>query len=112
MDASVPQSRTGDPLPVEPTLVRFPWIDYYLVVAYLRDLRELKAQEQLTRQTEEAGKLMLDAAPFACTIWGRDMRILDYNAEALRLLGASSKEGIISFWEHNSTNQPDEVETI
>ncbi|MDR3321122.1 MAG: response regulator [Synergistaceae bacterium] len=43
----------GEPLPVETTLVRIHWKDGQRIVAYSRDLRELKENEQKMRAAEE-----------------------------------------------------------
>jgi PAS domain S-box-containing protein len=102
---------TGEPLPVETTLVRVPWKNGYCLAAYSRDLRRLKAQEQLAREAEEAGRLMLNAAPFSCVIWERDGKCLGCNAEALRLLDFASGEDYNRFWEHIPNVQPDGTDT-
>ncbi|MDR0877580.1 MAG: PAS domain S-box protein, partial [Treponema sp.] len=36
------QTLSGEPLPVETTLVRIPWMDSYVLATYSRDLREIK----------------------------------------------------------------------
>ncbi|MDR1659024.1 MAG: PAS domain-containing protein [Desulfovibrio sp.] len=105
-------TRTGEPLPVEATLVRIPWKDDHCLAVYSRDLREIKAQERLTRLAEEAGRLMLNSAPFSCVIWNRSMKCLDCNAEALRLLEFSSKEDYDHIWEKVPKNQPDGADTM
>jgi PAS domain S-box-containing protein len=52
--------RTGDgePLPVETTLVRIPWKDGQRIVAYSRDLREIKANERKMREAEEHRRML------------------------------------------------------
>ncbi|GHV47624.1 hypothetical protein AGMMS49546_37430 [Spirochaetia bacterium] len=44
------QTLSGEPLPVESTLVRIPWMDSYVFATYSRDLREIKkARDELRR---------------------------------------------------------------
>jgi signal transduction histidine kinase/DNA-binding response OmpR family regulator len=59
------QTVTGDPLPVEVTLVRIKHKGEYIVVGYTRDLRELKAMLNEMRRVEDDLRLARDAAEVA-----------------------------------------------
>ncbi|AEF82631.1 ATP-binding protein [Leadbettera azotonutricia] len=47
---------SGEPLPVEVTLVRVPWKDSYGLATYCRDLRKIKATEQKVRDADERSR--------------------------------------------------------
>ncbi|GHS95700.1 hypothetical protein AGMMS50276_12310 [Synergistales bacterium] len=47
---------SGEPLPVEVTLVRVPWKGGYALTTYCRDLREVKATEQMARDAEKRSR--------------------------------------------------------
>ncbi|MDR3255806.1 MAG: response regulator [Synergistaceae bacterium] len=47
------QTASGEPLPAEVTLVRVEWDGSYCIAAYIRDLREIKANEQKMREADE-----------------------------------------------------------
>ncbi len=58
-------TKSGEPLPVETTLVRVPWRGEYRLAAYSRDLRDIKAMEQAKREAEAHGLDMEVQAKFA-----------------------------------------------
>jgi PAS domain S-box-containing protein len=49
---------SGEPLPVETTLVRVPWKGGYALAAYSRDLREEKANEERVREADALNREM------------------------------------------------------
>jgi PAS domain S-box-containing protein len=85
------QTITGEPLPVETTLIRVPWGDEYRITAYSRDLREIKAQEKIAREAEEYNKLMVEALPLGCIVFDENLETVRCNVEALRLYGFTSQ---------------------
>ncbi len=57
-------------------------------------------------QAQELSRLMLDASPFACSIWDNNIKIIDCNEAAVRLFGVSSKEEYCErFFELNAAVQ-------
>jgi CheY-like chemotaxis protein/nitrogen-specific signal transduction histidine kinase len=46
------KTASGDPLPLEISLIRIPWKSSYCVVAYLKDLRSQKAAEEKARKAD------------------------------------------------------------
>jgi CheY-like chemotaxis protein len=54
----------GEPLPVETTLVRIPWLDSHRLAAYSSDLRALKLHEHMMREAGNRTKTM-EAQPLA-----------------------------------------------
>jgi PAS domain S-box-containing protein len=85
------QTITGEPLPVETTLIRVPWGDEYRITAYSRDLREIKAKEKIAREAEEYNKLMVEALPLGCIVFDENLETVICNVEALRLYGFTSQ---------------------
>jgi signal transduction histidine kinase/DNA-binding response OmpR family regulator len=52
------KTASGEPLPAETTTVRVAWKNGYRIIAYSRDLREIRAQERRTREAEELRREM------------------------------------------------------
>ncbi|MDR3119967.1 MAG: response regulator [Clostridiales bacterium] len=47
---------SGEPLPVETTLVRVPWKDGYRLATYSRDLRKITATQRMAREADERSR--------------------------------------------------------
>ncbi len=88
-------TRTGQPLPVETTLIRVDWYNEHRILAYSRDLRELKAAESKEKEAEQRTLLMLDTLPMASYLISRSHELVDCNREAVRMFQAKSKEHLI-----------------
>jgi PAS domain S-box-containing protein len=107
------QTITGEPLPVETTLIRVPWGDEYRITAYSRDLREIKAQEKIARGAEEYNKLMVEALPLGCIVFDENLETVVCNVEALRLYGfASQAEFDEKFIQYAPEFQPNGMRSI
>ncbi|MDR0381297.1 MAG: response regulator [Oscillospiraceae bacterium] len=52
------RTASGEPLPVETTLVRLPWKSGYLLADYARDLREELARERQVREADERARAL------------------------------------------------------
>ncbi len=63
------QKKGGEPLPTEITLTRVLHGDKFIVLAYLRDLRELKAKEAALDKERVLLKTVLDSSPVCFIIW-------------------------------------------
>ncbi|MCL2655842.1 MAG: sensor domain-containing diguanylate cyclase [Betaproteobacteria bacterium] len=87
----------GEPLPSEITLVRIERGNGqgHAVVAYTRDLRELKKTFTEFREANERARIMLDAIPVCCKLWDENHRIIDCNQEMVDLFGGASKQECI-----------------
>ncbi|MDR0312634.1 MAG: transporter substrate-binding domain-containing protein [Treponema sp.] len=86
------QKLNGEPMPTEVTLVRIEHRDDYMVVAYFRDLRDLKDSIAKMREADERSMIMLEQTPLVVMLWDKDANILDCNQEAVRVTGLSSKK--------------------
>ncbi len=82
----------GGELPVEVTIIRIVIRDETMVIAYLRDLREILQVLQTMQLHEERIQAILDAAPMAINLWDSNFTLRDTNLECLRLFGFDSKQ--------------------
>ena len=65
---------SGEPLPVETTFVQIQWEGAYRIISYSRDLREIKAREQETRESagrEREADIQMKAAQAANSAKGQ-----------------------------------------
>ncbi len=82
----------GEILPTEMFLIRVRIGDVYMVAAYQRDLRELKASIEKIRETEERIQVMLDTVPMGAIYWDNEFQIVDCNLNIITMLDFESKE--------------------
>ncbi|MCL2819582.1 MAG: response regulator [Oscillospiraceae bacterium] len=96
----------GSLMPAEVIYVRVEYENDYAFAEYTRDMREhikmmdeiKKANNELEQalktivEDEQRMRLMLDAMPFACRLIGRDYKFIDCNLEAMKIVGAASRE--------------------
>jgi PAS domain S-box-containing protein len=66
------QTAAGELLPAHVTLVRVEWNGIYCIATYIRDLRELKRNEQKAQEMQENMRVMLDQTPLICIL--RDVK--------------------------------------
>ncbi len=86
------QKLDGTPLPAEISLIRTTLRGEDAVVGYTRDLREIKASQELAREAEHRSQLMLDSFPMGANFWDANMGLVDCNMEVAKLYGYTSKE--------------------
>ena len=91
---------TGEPLPVELTLVRIPWKDTHRVLSYSRDLRETKRILAETEMANERIRLLLDSNPLMCFLHDDQGKVIDCNGEALKIFGIASKNDLVTDIQH------------
>ncbi|MDR3341726.1 MAG: PAS domain-containing protein, partial [Treponema sp.] len=82
----------GRLFPAEVTLVRVNWQGGCRIAAYVRDLTEIRANEEKRRQAESRARTMLDAMPSACIFLDDTGLAVDCNIAAPRLFGVAHKE--------------------
>jgi signal transduction histidine kinase/CheY-like chemotaxis protein/HPt (histidine-containing phosphotransfer) domain-containing protein len=71
-------------------------------------MREVKAEQERTREANTRAQIMLDSAPLAASIWDREGRMLDCNREVVYLFGLKDKDDYINhFFDLNPEYQPD-----
>ncbi|MDR0456496.1 MAG: response regulator [Treponema sp.] len=98
----------GESIPCEVTLVRVKYNKEYVLAAYMRDLREIKAAMNKLREADERTQVMFDATPLGATFWNRDFQLIDCNQEIVRLFDMSSKQECLGkFFQLSPKYQPD-----
>jgi signal transduction histidine kinase/DNA-binding response OmpR family regulator len=98
----------GELIPCEVTLVRVHFKGEYIVAGYTYDMRELNAAVAKMREADERAQTLLDSAPISCTLFDEDQNAIDCNSEAVKLVGAPSKEDYLAnFAKYNAPIQPD-----
>ena len=83
---------TGEPLPVEITLVRVPWKKGCRIAWYSRDLREDRAREKALWESEKRLRLMLDTMAIPCFFYDTKGKILDCNQQTVNLFGLKDRQ--------------------
>ncbi len=102
----------GNPLPVEVTLVRTQYKNEEMVIGYMRDLRELKATQELVKEAELRNTLMLDSLPLCVHFWDENFRLIYTNLEGANTFGFDSKEEYLENFEKTLPElQPDGTHT-
>ena len=73
-----------------------------IIILFIRNRNEGKRLEKLVvqrtneiRETDEYTLLLLDATPMSCTLWDRNLKIVNCNLETLRQFAAPDKEWLI-----------------
>ena len=90
------RSAQGEPIPSEVTLVRVKYRNGYLLAAFMRDLREMKAIMAKMREADECTQVLFDATPLSCFMFDKNYKILESNQEIARLFGLSDKSEFIN----------------
>jgi two-component system sensor histidine kinase/response regulator len=71
-------------------------------------MRQIFAAREKERELEDRYLTMLDATPLSCMLWDKDARIIDCNAEAVRLYEAPSKTHLLAnFFDFSPEYQED-----
>ncbi|MCL2183443.1 MAG: ATP-binding protein [Chitinispirillia bacterium] len=103
----------GELIPCQVTLVRMHYKNDYVVAGYTHDLRELNAAIEKMREADERSLMMLDAAPLTITLWDQNGGLIDFNMEAVRIIGVSSKQEYRdNFWNTTPEYQPDGEKSV
>ena len=85
----------GEELPADVTLAYFDYQDRPIFVAYVRDLREVKAAEERERDAKEFSNTLFERSPMFIDIWDDQFRLIDCNDQVINLFGVSCKEEYI-----------------
>ncbi|MDR1728454.1 MAG: response regulator [Acidobacteriota bacterium] len=102
------RTASGEPLPLETTMVRIPHEGAHFYVSYSRDLREEREQRKATQEVNERLLLMLDSLKVGCAIFTPEGGILDCNKRAVELFGYEDKrEYLRDFFSLSPEFQPD-----
>ncbi len=85
----------GEPIPAEVILVKSKLNDETIVISYIKDLRELKATQELLKASELRNNLILDALPLGVHFWDDNGELVYVNNESVKLFGYESREDCI-----------------
>ncbi len=85
----------GELMPMEVTLIRVFFQNEYRIMSFLRDLRELKAMEELLKEAELRNSIMLDSMPMGVHFWDETKTLIYTNMESVTLFGFTTKEEFI-----------------
>ncbi len=77
----------GNPIPTEITLVRSPYQGEDVLIAYTKDLREIKASQALAEEADQRNKAILDSMPIGVHFWDENSQIIYCNLAATHLFG-------------------------
>ncbi len=86
------KDRAGNPLPTEITLVRTIHNDEEVLLAYTRDLRELKASQAKAEEAELRNQAIIDASPIGVHFWNEEKQLIYCNIACANLFGYDNKE--------------------
>ncbi len=90
------QDSEGELIPMEIFLIRSTLAGEDVVVSYVKDLRELKASEELVKEAELRNTVMLDSLPMNVNFWDDDQQLIYGNAEGVKIFGFESREDFIA----------------
>lgn len=90
------QTSEGELLPTETSLIRVKWGGKFRILAYSRDLRELKKAKKQEKMAEERTSIMLNTLPLATFILSDKFKLIDCNEATVNLFKAKDKEHVIN----------------
>ncbi len=85
-------TKDGTSLPAEVSLVRGTYKNSEVVLAYVRDLREIKASQALAEAAELRNQAILDALPSGVHFWDENEQLIYCNSACHKLFGFEDKE--------------------
>ncbi len=86
----------GNPVPSHVTVERVKYGDEYMIVGYVKDMREMEASQQKTLAAEARTAAMLEGIPLGINIWTQELELIDCNYNAALLAGYDNKEEYIA----------------
>lgn len=101
-------THTGEPLPVETTLIRVPWENNYRLLAYSQDLRDIYSERAKAQAATEYTQVLLDSTPLICVVWDESGNPVETNLRTLHILGMKDKNVFLEhFFDYAPSYQPD-----
>ncbi len=106
------QDSEGELIPMEVVLVRSMLDGKLVVVSYVKDLRDLKATQELVKEAELRNTLMLDSLPMAVHFWDENFKLIYTNLEGANIFGFETQEAYLNGFEKTLPEfQPNGVAT-
>jgi PAS domain S-box-containing protein len=104
---------SGKTFPTEVTLVCVDGQGDSCIAAYVRDLTEIKANEEKRRLAESRARTMLDAMPLACVLLNDIGQAIDCNVAAIQLFEVESKEIVLKqYYDWMPEYQPNSLPSL
>ncbi len=82
----------GEFIPMEVILVKASFDGSNIIIAYAKDLRELKATQELVKEAELRNTLMLDSLPLCVHFWDENSNLIYTNLEGAYTFGFETQE--------------------
>jgi|GEM_PF-2413003 len=82
----------GTLIPGEVTLMRLGIKNRFVLVAFVRDLREAKALETIQRSEDQRMRVILDSIPAVCEFWDAERELILCNNASAELFGLESSQ--------------------
>ncbi len=95
-DFSLYHGQTKALIPLEIILVRLTVWNEEVVVAYIRDLRDIKALIHKMQTTEERIQTIFDITPLGINVWDKNFNLIECNEAIVQLYGFSNKEEYVA----------------
>ncbi len=106
------QSLEGEIIPMEIIFVRSQLENEDVVVAYMKNLQELKQTQELVQEAELRNTLMLDSLPMCVHFWDENFNLIYTNLEGANIFGFETKEAFLEGFEDTlPERQPNGVHT-
>ncbi len=111
-ESTLPHS-DGTKIPLEVTLIRVNVDDEPMLIAYLRDLREIKDFINKITESEERTQAILDLSPLGINVWDKNKNLVDCNKAIVRLFGfQGSSEYIKNRYQVMPEHQPNGAKSM
>jgi len=102
------QKIDGELVPCEVTFTCSSYRGQKVTVGYTIDLRKEQEMQAKMDEAEAMTRIMFDKTPMIIDLWSSDLKLIDANEEAVKLLGMSSKQEYIEkFMDNLPEYQPD-----
>ncbi len=107
------QTLDGVLIPMEIILVRSILAKEEVLVAFARDLRELKNTQELVKEAELRNTLMLDSLPMCVQFWDEDGNLIYTNLEGANTFGFDTREAYLQNFQQTIPEfQPNGISTM
>jgi len=88
----------GTPVYFTANATRISCMFNYQLVIYFYDMTEMMMKDAQIKEAEEHTKLMLDATPLGCSLWDKNLNIIDYNEETNKMFALPNKHSFADYF--------------
>ncbi len=102
------QHVNGTPIPVDIKLIRSVVNDKDIIIAYILDLRDTKANIKKLQEAEARVQVVIDSSPLCINTFDKNGKLVDCNDAAWKIFGLKSKSDFLqNFYKLFPEKQPD-----